>query len=168
MPKKVISALSKAFKDLSAIGKLKAEVELFAQCSRDAIYRLRYDNMQYDYISPSVFNLLGYTSEELMQIHMRSLIIETRILGDEINIVDSYIGLEENRKNREVGKWQADYLMKTKDGRKIWVSDISYPWFDKKGAIIGSNGSLRDISERVLLEEKIRAQIAKNEVEVTN
>jgi len=155
-------ALSKAFKDLSKIGKLKAEAGLFAQCSGDAVYRLRYDTMQYDYISPSVLNLLGYTASELMKINMRSLIVETRIIGNASYRVDSYQSLEENRKKREVGKWQADYLMKTRDGRKIWVCDISYPWFDKKGAIIGSNGSLRDIHERVLFEEKLRNQHGTN------
>jgi diguanylate cyclase (GGDEF)-like protein len=49
--------------------------------------------------------------------------------------------------------------MKTKDGREIWVSDISYPWFDESGAIIGSNGSLRDITERIQAEQKIREEL---------
>jgi hypothetical protein len=28
-------------------------------------------------------------------------------------------------------KWNADYLIRTKSGDKIWVSDVSYPWFDE-------------------------------------
>jgi diguanylate cyclase (GGDEF)-like protein len=39
--------------------------------------------------------------------------------------------------------------MLTKGGKRIWVSDVSHPWFDEKGAIIGSIGSLRDITDRV-------------------
>jgi len=69
--------------------------------------------------------------------------------------------LEQQRKSGDVSKWQADYLMRTKDGRKIWVSDISYPWFDENGTIIGSVGSLRDITERVQAEEDAKAQIAR-------
>jgi diguanylate cyclase (GGDEF)-like protein len=77
--------------------------------------------------------------------------------------VDSYAELEAIRRRGEVERWQADYLMKTKDGRKIWVSDVSRPWFDKKGAIIGSNGSLRDITERINAEQKIRNELTKND-----
>ena len=123
------------------------------------MYRLRYDTMAYDYISPSVVQLLGYTSVELLRMNMRSLIQETRIVSDGMRAVQSYAGLEENRKRGEVQKWQADYLMKTKGGKTIWVSDISYPWFDERGAIIGSIGSLRDISERIAAEQKIREEL---------
>ncbi len=149
MPKRAIKAISSAFKGLSEVGRLRAEIELLTSCSRDVVYRLRYDTMQYVYISPSVTKLLGYSVDELMKINMRSLILETRIVTDGMKPVESYKNLEENRKKGAVQKWQADYLMKTKDGREIWVSDISYPWFDKKGAIIGSNGSLRDITDRM-------------------
>ncbi len=51
--------------------------------------------------------------------------------------------------------------MRTKDGRKIWVSDISFPWFDESGAIIGSVGSLRDITERVEAETLAKEEIAR-------
>jgi PAS domain S-box-containing protein len=108
--------------------------------------------MKYDYVSPAVKRLLGYSAAELKRMGLRKLILETRIIGGGIKKVRSYKPLEENRKRGEVVKWQADYLVKTKDGRKIWVSDISHPWFDKKGAIIGSIGSLRDITDRVEAE----------------
>jgi diguanylate cyclase (GGDEF)-like protein/PAS domain S-box-containing protein len=159
MSKRTVKALSNAFKGLSPVGKLKAEVELLTRCSSDTVYRLRYDTMKYDYISPSVINLLGYTAEELLSLNLRSLILETRIISDGIRTVESYSGLEENRKRGEVKKWQADYLMKNKDGREIWVSDVSYPWFDESGAIVGSNGSLRDITERIQAEQKIREEL---------
>jgi len=159
MAKRTVKALSDAFKDLSQVARLKAEIELLTRCSGDTVYRLRYDTMQYDYISPSVQQLLGFTAQELLNINMRSLILETRIVGDGLRAVESYAGLEENRKRGEVKKWHADYQMKTKDGRHIWVSDISYPWFDEDGAIIGSAGSLRDITERINAEQKIREEL---------
>jgi diguanylate cyclase (GGDEF)-like protein/PAS domain S-box-containing protein len=163
MAKHPIKAISTAFGKLSAIGSLRAEIALLTSCSSDTVYRLRYDTMQYDYISPAVINLLGYSAAELMQLNLRSLILETRIVTDGMKTVDSYTELEESRKRGEVQKWQADYLMKTKDGRKIWVSDISYPWFDKKGAIVGSNGSLRDITDRIVAEQKIRNELTKTD-----
>lgn len=138
---------------------LKSEVELLSSFSTDVIYRLRYDTMKYDYISPSVTKLLGYSAAELMDMNVRALILETRIVAEGMKAVESYETLEQNRKRGDVSKWQADYLMRTKDGRKVWVSDVSYPWFDKKGAIIGSVGSLRDITERVEAENKVKEEL---------
>jgi len=159
MPKRTVKAISAAFKGMSEVSKLKAEIDLLTRYSSDTVYRLRYDTMQYDYISPSVERLLAYSVAELISINMRTLILETRIVNDGMRAVESYAGLEETRKRGEVQKWQADYLMKTKDGRQIWVSDISYPWFDDRGAIIGSIGSLRDITDRIVAEEKIREEL---------
>lgn len=163
MSRKALKALSHAFSKLSPLSKLQAEVDLLTSCTSDTVYRLRYDTMLYDYISPAVLDLLGYSVEELKKINMRSLILETRIVGNGMQIVDSYDPLEENRKHGRVQNWQADYLMRTKDGRRIWVSDISHPWFDNKGRIVGSRGSLRDITDRVTTEQKIRNETAKQD-----
>ncbi|NBX03701.1 MAG: diguanylate cyclase [Alphaproteobacteria bacterium] len=143
------------------INELRDELALLTAYSTDAVYRLRYDTMDYDYISPSIRRLLGYNAAELKKIGIRSLIIETRIVADSMRTVTSMIPLEDARKRGEVSKWQADYLMKTKDGKKIWVSDISYPWFDDAGTIIGSIGSLRDITDRVAAETEAKEEIAR-------
>lgn len=156
---KKLSKSRRVFDALKTINELKSEVALLTSYSTDVIYRLRYDTMKYDYISPSVTKLLGYTSEEMQRINIRNLIVETKIINDGMKTVDSFDKLEDTRKKGEVSKWQADYLMKTKDGRRIWVSDISYPWFDEKGAIIGSVGSLRDISERIDAENAVKEEL---------
>lgn len=147
--------------DPATINELRDEVELLTSYSTDTIYRLRYDTMQYDYVSPSVLRLLGYTQDEIRRMNIRSLILETRIINNTLKPVESFEHLEEARKRGDVNKWQADYLMRTKDGKRIWVSDISYPWFDDKGAIIGSVGSLRDITERVEAENMAKEEIAR-------
>lgn len=149
-----------ALDSLKTIHELKAEISLLTSYSTDAIYRLRYDTMKYDYISPSITKLLGYSAEEMQRINIRHLIVETKIVNDGMRTVDTFEPLESTRKKGEVSKWQADYLMKTKDGRRIWVSDISYPWFDETtGAIIGSVGTLRDISERISADNKVKEEL---------
>ena len=150
---------SKALPYFSKMGALKQEVELLTSYSADTIYRLRYDTMSYDYISPSISRLLGFTAEEVKKINFRALIIETRVVTNGMKTVESFDDLEKSRKMGDVNKWQADYLIRTKDGRKIWVSDISYPWFDSNGYVIGSIGSLRDITDRIQVEEEVRDEL---------
>ena len=143
------------------VSDLQSQIKFLTSYSSDTIYRLRYDTMNYDYISPAVVRLIGFTEEELKKINFRSLIIETRIVTSGMKKVESFAELEKRRKSGDVNKWQADYLVRTKDGRKIWISDISYPWFDEKGTIIGSVGTLRDITERIDVENKVRDELAK-------
>lgn len=146
---------------VSRISKLEDELALLTSNSSDTIYRLRYNSMSYDYVSPAIKALLGFTPEEMKQINFRSLIVETRLISNGLQSVRDFVGLEEARKCGDVSKWQADYLIRTKDGRKIWVTDISYPWFDDKGNIIGSIGSLRDITDRVRAETMIKDELVR-------
>jgi PAS domain S-box-containing protein len=143
------------------IDELQREIELLTAHFTDTIYRLKYATMEYDYISPSVQNLLGYTREEIRQRGFRSLIGETRIISEGMKKVVSYDDYEQRRKKGEVSKWQADYLMRAKDGHEIWISDISLPWFDDNHHTIGSIGILRDITERVAAENSVREELAR-------
>jgi diguanylate cyclase (GGDEF)-like protein/PAS domain S-box-containing protein len=138
-----------------------SEAHLLADYSSDTIYRLRYSTMHYEYISPSVVKLLGFTPEEMQRIDLRSLILETRLIADGMKKLTSYEGLEAKRKRGETRRWQADYLMRTKEGEKIWVTDVSYPWVDEKGRVIGSIGSLRNITGRVKAEEQAREELVR-------
>jgi diguanylate cyclase (GGDEF)-like protein/PAS domain S-box-containing protein len=161
MLEKLFNNKSLANKTYGSVDKLRDEVELLTSYSTDTIYRLRYDSMEYDYISASCIRLLGFMPDELKKISFRSLIVETKIVDQGMRSVDSFDVLEKNRRSGEVCKWQADYKIRTKDGRLIWVSDVSYPWFDGEGNIIGSIGVLRDISDRVHAEAKAREELVK-------
>ncbi len=146
-----------ALHQFTAIGQLKEEIALLSHYSADTVYRLRYGTMSYEYISPSIKRLLGYSPEEMKQIQMRDLISETRLVQEDMQSIECYAGLEAERKAGEVLQWQADYRMVRKDGQEIWVSDISYPWFDENGKIIGSIGTLRDVTARVQAEKRLQA-----------
>ena len=131
--------------------------EVLAQhnaASSDVVYRLRYDSMTYEFISENIAKLLGFTGEELSRIGLRNLILETRLVTDGMRKVDDYSEMEAARRDGKLLKWQADYHVTTKDGNVLWLSDVSHPWYDESGAIIGSIGMLRDITERVRAEEE--------------
>ena len=139
--------------------KLRDEIKMLTSYSSDTIYRLRYETMQYDYISPVIEQLLGYTEEEIERMNFRSLILDTKVINEGMRSVHSFDALEKKRLRGRKNKWQADYLMKTKAGKKIWVSDISYPWFDKQGNVVGSVGCLRDITDRVEAEDVVKEEL---------
>ncbi len=143
------------------VEKLQEEIDLLTSYFTDTIYRLRYDNMEYDYISPSVKNLLGYSPEEIHKIGFRSLISETRIVNEGMKKIASFKDYEHKRKKGEVIKWQADYQIDTKDNRRIWITDISYPWVDDQNNIIGSIGIIRDITERVEAERSVNDKLTR-------
>lgn len=138
---------------------LRNEISLLTSYATDTIYRLDYRAMKYDYVSPAIARLLGFSPLEMRKINFRSLIVETKIVTDGLRKIDSFDELEKKRIGGDVGKWQADYLIRTKSGDKIWVSDVSYPWFDVNGKVIGSVGSLRDITDRVKVELEMEAKI---------
>lgn len=138
---------------------LEKEIALLTSYSGDTVYRLHYGTMSYDYISPAVTKLLGFTPEEMKRINFRSLIVETKMVTNGMRVVGSFDELETMRQKGDVGKWQADYLMRTKDNGRVWVSDVSHPWFDENGQVIGSVGSLRDITDRVEVESSIREEL---------
>lgn len=142
----------------SRVEKLEKEIALLTSYTGDTVYRLRYDTMKYDYISPAVTKLLGFSVDEMKRINFRSLIAETKIVTNGMRVIHSFEELEDIRREGDVGKWQADYLIRTKEGKKVWVSDVSHPWFDETGAVIGSVGSLRDITDRVEAEAQIREE----------
>lgn len=148
-------------KQAKELEKLQEQQRLLAKYSTDTVYRLRYEDMRYDFISPNVTKLLGYTPEEMQQLSFRDLILETRLVDDGLRQIHNFESFEQARKDRQVLKWQADYQMRTKSGYEIWVSDISYPWLNERGDIIGSVGSLRDITNRVEAEAVMREELVR-------
>jgi diguanylate cyclase (GGDEF)-like protein/PAS domain S-box-containing protein len=118
-----------------------------------ALYRLRYDTMTYDYLSPAVQRLTGYTPEEINRIGFKNIIQSiTKPAAEELAAEDI---LSERLAGR-TGEYKADYLINAKEGKQRWLADHSLPWLDGEGKLIGSVGVLTDITERRRLEESLR------------
>lgn len=119
---------------------------------RDVPYQLRYDTNEYVYISPVVESVTGYTPDEIRKgkfhfmVKKRNLNEKYQIPRDEL--VAKFL-------SGEFSAWSADYLIQRKDGAEIWLSDVSRPWMDEKGNVIGSIGLLRDITESKIVEAEL-------------
>ena len=138
---------------------LREELEILRNYGTDTVYRVDYATMQFAYISPNVRQLLGYTPEEAQKMDVRELIVETRVKHEGAQRAEVFNGAELMPQHPSLEKWYAEYLLRTKDGRKIWVADVSHPWRDEKGKLLGSTGSLRDVTEQVYTEEQLKEAI---------
>ncbi|WP_052514828.1 sensor domain-containing diguanylate cyclase [Dethiosulfatarculus sandiegensis] len=128
-------------------------LELLADAAGDALYQLRYHSMTYDYLSPGIKSLTGYTPEEINQIGFANLVREIQHPdGSQLDKND----LMWQRMEGQTGEFYADYLVEAKSGEKVWLGDHSFPWLDDKGMVLGSLGILIDITSRKNLENKLR------------
>ena len=132
--------------------KLKESEERFrflAETTGDVLYRYRYDVLQYDYLSPAIKVLTGYTFEEINQIGLENITITVEYpeqLED-----DAGIQLLNENNTRTV----AHYLIRTKDNQEKWIEDHAFLW-KENDKIIGTVGILQDITTRKQLEQKLK------------
>lgn len=126
---------------------------LLAEESGDVLYRLNYSTMRYDYLSPVIKNLTGYTPEEINEMGFSNIIEEISLILDPEKTKEEIV---EKRIKGETGEYLADYKIKTKSGETKWVRDHSFPVFNNEGKLIGSIGILSDISELKKREEEIK------------
>jgi PAS domain S-box-containing protein len=143
-----------------AVRESEERFQFMAMTSGAALYQLRYDSLAqmrsealvYDYLSPAITKLTGYSPEEINAIGFRNII--ERVEG---SVLYAEFPDEETRDRvRNKGEYWADYLVRTKQGEAKWLGDHSFPWRDGNGEVIGSVGILNDITERRHAQEQVR------------
>lgn len=141
---------------VEAYNKLQESEEryrLLAEESGDVLYKLNYATMKYEYLSPVIEKLTGYSSEEIKKIGFKSILKEIYLLHSPEKSIEE---IRENRIKGTTGEYLADYKIKTKDGSIKWVRDHSFPVLDKDGRLAGSIGILTDVTEIKIKEEEIK------------
>jgi PAS domain S-box-containing protein len=116
--------------------------------SRDVLYRLNLKTGHYDYISPAVEALVGYTAEEFMAIGAQAWL--DQVHPDDVHVLLSL-------PNRPDGGIQMDleYRQRTKSGDYRWLSNHVTQVYDPGGQPLYRFGNLRDITERKLHEQML-------------
>lgn len=130
----------------------EALYRLLTEDSKDVVWKLD-SKFFVTYISPADERLRGYRADEVVGRHVFELFTE-----------EGVVAVKEIMRQREMAKPQgieADFvsfeaLHRCKDGSLLWGEIFSQRERDAHGAIIGYHGTTREITQRKLMEERVR------------
>ena len=116
--------------------------------SRDVIYRLNLQTDRYEYISPAVASVVGYTAEELAALDREST--SAMIHPDDRPAMGQALARLEAS-----GQANAEYRQRAKDGGYRWLANRMALTRDAGGRPLFRDGSIRDVTDRKQAEEAL-------------
>lgn len=102
----------------------------------------------YLYVSPSCERITGYTREEYMN--------DPNLMKKIIHPGDRAMLSSWERNLTDRGPENIDYRIITREGRIKWIARVCRPVFDANGAWLGRRSSARDITEKKILERRVK------------
>jgi len=135
-----------------ALQKSEERSRLFLENATDVIFVLDLE-MKLIYISPSCFNIFGYSDAERMNMPMNEVYSNDELQTQKKLIqesIDNYKATGENRIISYEGEGRH------KEGHSIWIETTTRLLLDKTGNILGVQGGARDISQRRKAEDAVR------------
>lgn len=137
--------------------KSESKFKKVLQNSRDIIYQMDFDSQNYEYLSPAVESMLGYTPEELVE-KGPSFILD-RIHPEDLKRIEQEVNEMKGKGVEDHFAKETKYRIKTKEGNYIWVNNRRRLLRDEDGKPVAFVGSIRDISEQEKHEAKIRQSL---------
>ena len=131
-----------------ALCKSEVKFRSLVENSSDWIWEVDEDFV-YTYVSPRVFNLLGYNAEELVDKKTPFDLMQE----DEAERVKTVLEAD-MREAKPLRLLENTCLHK--DGRKVFLETSGMPFFDSQGVCIGYRGVNRDITERKQAQARIQ------------
>ena len=142
-----VFACRDATEELAELEELQSYKQFFSR-SRDVLFRLgRVD------ISPSFYNILGYTMSDLINAALQQL----------INPEDLQTVLNEISRVLKGDSTRFEFRMISKDGHELWFEAIAWPWVEDS-VPVGVEGIVRDITTRKLREKELEQRGRRLEV----
>jgi PAS domain S-box-containing protein len=132
----------------------EAKYRLLAENTTDVIF-IQDMNLRLTYLSPSVTSLFGYTVEEALDLKMEQFLTEDSLKRAKESF-SQYVRLASEDPDIRIPLMQYEYIRK--DGTTFWGELKANFLRDHAGRLVGSQGVLRDISERRRAEEELKAK----------
>lgn len=135
---------------MNAVEKRKAErnllesekkYRLLAENISDIIWTIDPDDLNFNYISPSVKHVLGYEPDEILGKSFSKLLPEDELKGA-VEI------LNRARNNAATGPVTIETVMKNKQGKPVWTESRLSNFHDREDDHLSILGITRDISRR--------------------
>jgi PAS domain S-box-containing protein len=132
-----------------ALRESEEKFRLLAENAGDLVFRIGFKpERRFEYVSPSATAIIGYTPEE----HYSDPDLGLNIVHPE----DRHLLLEAARGEIPVGAPLVLRWIK-KDGSMIWIELKNTAVFDEAGEVVAIEGIARDITDRKMVEEALRA-----------
>lgn len=156
----VFSDVTEQYKARQALKESEVRFRLLAENAQDIIYRfILYPQQRYEYISPSVSKIAGYTPEE----HYANPELSFKIIHpDDRHLLERVVAGEIAFERPLTMRWVG------KDGRVIWMDQRNVVIYDDFGRIVALEGIARDITELKQAENEVLRQKAHFEALFTN
>jgi len=131
----------------------ESRYRLLAENVTDVIFTMDM-NLRYNYVSPSVTSLVGYSVEEFM-----ARTLEESLTPASFEAVtksfEEELAIEETEQKDISRSWTMELELRRKDGSTVWVEAIMTFLRDQDDQAIGILGVSRDIAERKEAREKL-------------
>jgi len=122
--------------------------------SRDFIYKLNVETGTYDYVSPSVLRLTGFTPEEFIAMELKG--VAERAHPEDKTLLNMPFRMLLELSSEDSSVARVEYRWKHKDGEYLWVSDSRSLIRDENGRAIALVGTVRDETKRKQAEAALR------------
>jgi PAS domain S-box-containing protein len=126
--------------------------------SLDALYRRNYRTNRYEYMSPAITGITGYTPEEMIEKTVEEA-VEMLHPDDRARIS----GELQQLFSKGGGRISMQYRFYHKSGRLRWAGDIATVFMDSDGNPDYGIGSVRDITGFKEAEEKLEASLCEKD-----
>ncbi len=139
-----------------ALRESEKKYRLLAENSGDIIWSMALRG-SFDYISPAIERVLGYTTEEALSLSNARFLsrdsLETvkKSMAERIGSEGDHLAPEERYAPRRL-----EVQLIHKDGSVIWAELVSTPVRGEDGNIVGFQGAARDITDRKGAEELLK------------
>lgn len=118
---------------------------LMAESTKHMIFRVRFTPVfKIEYVSPSVEAITGYTAEEF---YADSFLNLKRLHPDDLQVFNK---LKSTFYTPMTIRWIR------KDGNVIWCEEMSMPFCDKNGNVIGIQVFSYDVTDRIKADEELK------------
>lgn len=150
-----ISDVTERKKDEERRKKTEEKYRIIAENSSDVIWIYNVEKDSITYVSPSVYNLLGYTVSEYVFNSMRDLVEAGK--KDDFNRIVQKAIIEYEKNPEDNNSNMLVFRQKRKKGDYVWVeaSMKAQKNLDGEYEILGTS---RDVNARIIMEESIKYQ----------